>query len=259
MDTYFEIVGVGLLGLIIGSFLNVCIARLPDPTQNLWNRSHCPHCNRRIKWYDTIPILSFIFLRGRCRWCVNKISWQYLIVESLTATLFLTFLLKFDLSWEFAFYCGFCSLLVVIVFIDINQYLILNQTVVTGFIFVVIFFLLFHTNSLKDFLIGILFGGSSIWIISVLGKLVFGRESMGGGDIKLGMLLGAALGLEGVFLTLISAVGLGAVVGITGIILGKLSFQDKLPFGLFLGIGTVIYIFEGEYLFNVIKSIYGLG
>lgn len=249
---------LAVLGLAIGSFLNVCIARLPNPSCNLLTRSHCPQCNRKIFWRDLIPIFSFVFLGGRCRWCGTKISWQYPFVEILTAGIMVLLFYKFGLTWGFVFYCCFSALLIVIAFIDFNHYLIFNRTIVIGLILAIIAVAFIDTRNWIDVLLGAVVGGGLIWCIGLFGRILFKRESMGAGDIKLGILLGIALGSGGTVITLISAVVLAALVGITGIVFRKMSLQQKLPFGLFLSLGAIIYMLWGNYLTAFLKAVYGL-
>jgi len=259
LHKYLEFLILAITGICIGSFLGVCIFRIPSPKSSLWTRSHCPGCNQRIRWRDLVPVISYIFLKGRCKWCGNKISWQYPFVEVFTTILIILLFLKFGYTWDFVFYSSISALLIVIAFIDFNNYIIFNRTIVLGLVIVFVAVVLNDSKNVNVLaaLYGGLLGGGIIWLVGWFGKIVFKRESMGGGDIKLGVLIGFALGAEGLIVTFLMAVLFGAVVGCTGIILRKMTLKQKLPFGFFLSLGSVIYILWGNSVSEFFKMVYG--
>ncbi|MDP3804462.1 MAG: prepilin peptidase, partial [Candidatus Omnitrophota bacterium] len=184
---------VFIFGTIIGSFLNVCIHRLPKNESVVSPMSHCPNCNRDIFWYDNIPVLSYIVLKGRCRFCGSKISFRYFIVELLTGLVLFLLFLAFGITPKFFTYGVFVCGLVVATFVDFEMREIPDQVslggIIVGLAAAVIFPSIFDTASrfsgiLNSFL-GVLAGGGSIYAMGFFGKLAFRKEAMGGGDVKL--------------------------------------------------------------------------
>jgi leader peptidase (prepilin peptidase)/N-methyltransferase len=227
-------------GLIIGSFLNVCISRIPKGESVVSPPSRCESCGVRLKPWDLVPVLSWLLLRGRCRYCGAKVSPKYLIVELLTGSLFVSLLAVKGLSAELIPYLTLTSILVVVGFTDLEHYLIPNKVIIAGFVLGAGLHIFFRHLDWKDIFLGFLAGGSILYLLAVLSK-----GGMGGGDIKLAALLGFYLGWQGVLLTLFLGALLASVTGIWLIILGKKSRKDPLPFGVFLSIAAMISMLYG--------------
>ena len=251
-----------IFGLIIGSFLNVVIFRLENGEKIINDRSRCLHCKRVLAWYDLIPILSFIFLRGKCRYCGHKISWQYPAVELGTGILFiLIFNLQSSifgfqsisniqypiLSLLFWFYIT--SSLIIIFVYDLRYYIIPDKIIYPA-IAIAIGFNLFNNIqypisnilSIFNFLFPAILAGGFFYAIVIITK----GKGMGGGDIKLAFLMGLILGWPLIIVAVFLAFILGSIAGIFLILAGKKKMKSMIPFGPFLVIGTFIALFWGE-------------
>lgn len=235
-----------VFGLVVGSFLNVCICRMPKNESIVSPPSHCPACSYQIRWYDNIPIISYLLLRGKCRGCGTHISLQYPLVELLNGILTLCLYLRFGPTLAFATLFLFCSALVVITFIDIEHQIIPDEISLTGIIigFALSFFLKGHgwLNSL----LGILLGGGSLFLVAWSYQLLTGKDGMGGGDIKLLAMMGAFLGWKAVLFIIFASSLIGSVVGIAIMLLQKKDGKLAIPFGPYLAFGAVLYIFYGR-------------
>jgi len=235
-----------IFGAIVGSFLNVCIFRLPKEESIIWPGSHCPHCKKPIRFYDNIPLISYLLLRGKCRQCHGPISLQYPLVEGITALSSLLLIMKFGFSLAYLIYFTFVAALIVITVIDLYHQIIPDVISLPGIGVGLLASLMVRQTTFSNSLIGILCGGGSLFLIATVYQWLFKREGMGGGDVKLLAMIGAFLGWKAVILTIL----LGSLVGsITGIILmvskGK-DFKYAIPFGPFLSLGAVIALFYGE-------------
>lgn len=236
------------IGLVIGSFSNVCIYRLPRDESLIFPGSHCPKCNKPIKYYDNIPLISYLILKGKCRYCQEKISGQYPLVEFLTGFIYLVLFLSYGLQLRTFVYMLFCSALIIIIFIDLKEKIIPD---VISLPFIALGFLLsFVPNNLSPInsLLGILVGGGSLFLIAVVGSYLFKKEAMGGGDIKLAAMVGAFLGWQLTLLSLFLGFLLGSIVGIIILIKnkGNKDQSDSIPFGPFIALGTVIALLFGK-------------
>jgi len=251
---------VFILGAICGSFLNVCIYRLPKNESVIRPASYCPHCKKPILLFDNIPILSYLILRGRCRYCKEKISIQYFLVELITAFMFLLFYLHLQgFNPLFLIYnllgCG----LIVSTFIDIRHKIIPDEITIyglfIGFIISIIYPLLHNTDSWlssgSDSLLGILTGGSSIYLAGLLGNIIFKKESMGGGDVKFLAMIGAFLGWKLTLSVFFIAPIFGALVGT---IVKLKTKKDIIPYAPFLSLTTFIVIFFGDRMMEFIMK-----
>jgi leader peptidase (prepilin peptidase) / N-methyltransferase len=244
-----------ILGLVLGSFANVCIYRLPAGKSIVTPGSQCPKCGKNILWYDNIPLLSYILLRGKCRFCKAPISFRYFIVELLTGVLFLLTFLKFGVSPALFVYLIFVLALIIVSFIDIDTFLIPDVIVLPGILLGLIFSVLFpqihqiqihqitRTGSFLYSLEGVLLGGLVLLFLGVVGKFIFKKEAMGGGDVKLLAMIGAFLGWKCVLLSLFFGSLLGTVVSLSLIVAGKKKIEEYVPFGPYLGLGAVIALF----------------
>ena len=248
---------VFLFGLSIGSFCNVCIYRLPRKKSIILPRSFCPRCGKTIAWYDNIPLLSFLLLRGKCRYCRASISVQYPLVELLMGLLFIgvhLFVLSHSLKLILIpFFWYFCATLVVLSVIDGRFFILPDRLtyplLILGFLLAALY--PGHLGSstigpaLLRALIGAGAGGLSLWLIGVLGKAAFKKEAMGLGDVKLMAAVGAWQGWQMVFLAIFLGALVAAVVGVMCIILKKAKFGSKIPFGPYLAVGSLITLFFG--------------
>ena len=235
-----------IFGAVVGSFLNVCIFRLPAHVSIVQPLSQCPHCHHAIRFYDNIPLISFIVLLGKCRDCGGKISWRYPLVELLTALLSLFLFLKFSLTLIFLIFFIFTAVLIVIAFIDLDHQIIPDVLTLPG---IPVFFLLaifvVKIPWLEAF-IGLLIGGGVLFAIAFVYELITKREGMGGGDIKLLAMIGGFLGWKSLIFVLLVSSFTGAIVGITAMIIKKQDMKYAVPFGPFLSLAAIAYIFWGD-------------
>jgi len=260
---------VFIFGSIVGSFLNVCIHRMPKSESVVWPRSHCPKCQKRIPGYDNIPFVSFILLGGRCRFCREKISWRYPLVELLTAFLMLALFNRFGLSYNFFLFMVMLWGLIIATFVDIPHRIIPDEVSVGGMIIGLIMVsvtgftpgpLKFTFIPMLGSLLGIIAGGGIIYLTGVLFDLVYFKllkrpaingetESMGGGDVKLLAMIGAFMGWKMALLTFFLAPFLGIVFGIISLITKK---DHTLPYGPFLSIAALLSLFWGNRIIQFI-------
>jgi leader peptidase (prepilin peptidase) / N-methyltransferase len=247
---FFMLVLVFIFGLCIGSFLNVCIYRIPESKSVVFPNSICPGCGNPIKFYDNIPVLSFIFLGAKCRICNAPISLRYPIVEILTGFFALSLFIKFGSGIETPVYFLFVAALLVITFIDIDHQIIPDSISLPGIVFFFIASFLIPAVSIKDSLIGILAGGGILFIIAEFYFRLAKKEGMGGGDVKLLAMIGALIGWQGVLFTIFVSSLIGTVIGIILILVQRKNLKLAIPFGPFLSIGAVIYIFFGNELID---------
>ncbi len=239
---------VGVFGLVIGSFLNVVIARLPEH-RSLWRPgSACPSCGAAIVWHDNIPILSYVALRGHCRACSAVIPWRYPVVEAATALLFVAAFERFGATADFVVAAVLLAALIAITAIDVRLQIIPDAITLPGIIVGFVANLATQRVSWVDSAIGIVVGGGIFWAILEGSLLLTGREGMGGGDVKLGAMLGAFLGWKVALLSIFLAVLLGGVVAL--VLLGSRTTgrKDPIPFGPFLAAGGAAGLFCGERL-----------
>ncbi|MBI4846870.1 MAG: prepilin peptidase [Candidatus Omnitrophica bacterium] len=250
-----------VFGALIGSFLNVCIYRMPrDMSVNKPKRSFCPHCQKQVLWYDNIPFFSYMALGGKCRFCKKPISFRYFLVELITASLLIVLYYFFGLTVYFFVYGVLACALIVSTFIDFDFQIIPDEItlggLVAGIILCTIFPQLHYTSSriaaLIQVFFGILAGGGSIYLIGKFGEFVFKKESMGGGDVKLMAMIGALMGWQFALLIFFLAPFFGAIVGITA----KLTRgAEVIPYGPYLSLATIIAILWGKeilgYLFFI--------
>lgn len=232
-----------LFGLAVGSFLNVCIFRLPKQESVVSPGSHCPGCGSSIRWYDNIPLLGYLVLGGRCRNCKTSISWQYPMVEFVTGALFSATVAVFGISLETAVYLVLLSALVVIAVIDLEHQLIPDRITLPGIPLGLICSSVILPTGLVNALIGLAVGGGGFYLIALLS-----RGGMGGGDIKLMAMLGAFLGWKAIIVTTMIGSMLGAVVGIFLMVAKGKGRKHAVPFGPFLATGALVALFWGEQL-----------
>ncbi|MFH1622033.1 MAG: prepilin peptidase [Candidatus Omnitrophota bacterium] len=234
-----------IFGLAVGSFLNVCVYRMPREQSIVKPRSSCTNCNKLIPWYDNIPLLSYIILGGKCRNCKNKISFQYFIVELLTGSMFLLLFNRFGLNLVSLIYIIFVCGLIVATFVDFNFRIIPDEINIGGMILALIISVIYphlhgtnnHLLGLLRSFLGLLAGGGIIWLTGIIGDFIFKKETMGGGDVKLLAMIGAFLGWQIAILTFFIAPILGAVVGI----IIKLKTKSSLiAYGPYLSLASIV-------------------
>lgn len=228
--------GAAVLGLILGSFLNVCILRLPHGHSLLTPPSTCPKCGNRIEWHDNIPVVSWVLLRGRCRACGNPISLQYPLIEILVGLIWLASVWAFGISARALGGGLLGTILLGIAVTDARHYLIPDEFTWGG---LVIGLALSLTNGWQGFLhamIGAGVGFGILWLVAVVGKWVFKEEAMGGGDIKMMAMVGSFVGWKGVLLTIFS----GALFGTLVFVPLTLKRKRLVPFGVFLAVGAAV-------------------
>lgn len=235
-----------VLGAAIGSFLNVCIFRIPAETSIVKPASQCPKCHHPIRYRDNIPMISYLLLRGKCRDCGEKISWRYPLVELITAILALLLFLKFDFSVSFLVYFVFTAVLIIITFIDLDHQIIPDVLTLPGIPIFCLSAIFFLKLPWMEALIGLLIGGGVLFTIAFVYELITKREGMGGGDIKLLAMIGGFLGWKSLVFVLLFSSLTGAVIGITAMIINKQDTKYAVPFGPFLSAAAVAYLFLGD-------------
>lgn len=251
---------VFIIGAIIGSFLNVCIHRIPKGGSIVSPASHCPRCKKNISWYDNIPVISYLVLAGKCRHCKGKISLRYPLVELVTAGLIFSLYISFGVSTKFFVYSALTSALIAASFIDLD----INEIpdgisaggLAAGFVLAFAFPALFGFSArlpgLLSSLLGAFAGGLSIYAMGLFGRLAFKKEAMGGGDVKLMAMIGSILGWKLVLLAFFIAPVLGVISGVSA----KLKGRDTIPYGPYLSLAAVVVIFFGNRMLDLL--LYGL-
>ncbi len=274
---------VFIFGAVLGSFLNVCIYRLPKEEvdeeveisiaqlPSIFLRqiraittppSNCPHCKHPIRFYDNIPIVSYILLGGKCRDCGARISRRYPFIELLTAVVCLVLYRKLGLSFEFFVTLVFAALLIVISFIDLDHQIIPDILSIGGLaaglffaIFRPVFKELYPKFNILDSLYGVLLGGGVLFLIALGYKYIAKREGMGGGDIKLLAMIGSFAGIKGVVFSLMAGSIFGTIVGIPAMMIKGENTKYAIPFGPFLSLGALLYVFKGNMLIQFFLNI----
>jgi len=234
---------VGIFGLILGSFLNVVIYRLPRKESLIFPASHCPVCSTPIKYSDNIPILSYIILGGRCRSCYAKISWIYPFVEFITAIMVVVLFLINGFTINFVADCSLGLILLVAAIIDSKHMIIPDRLNYTGAVIAIIFSLWRGFDGIARSFGGAFFGFFILAILYWVGKLLFKREGVGLGDMKLAIVIGLFVGPFWCLMALLFAVLIGGIWGITQIITGNKKIGMQVPFGPFIALGGFLVLF----------------
>jgi leader peptidase (prepilin peptidase) / N-methyltransferase len=238
-----------LFGLMVGSFLNVCIYRLPREESIVFPASHCTNCGYEIAWYHNIPILSWLLLRGRCAKCGDRISIVYPLIEAATGLLFLLHYLWFGLDWILVPRLLFACALLVLAIIDLRHRILPNPITLGGTVVGFLFSLFLPPGWLAS-LIGLLLGGGVLFVVGELYLRVRGIEGMGMGDVKMLAMIGAFLGWKAVLVTMVLASLSGAIVGVVLLTARKGNMQYALPFGTFLSAAALVASFFGDGLID---------
>ncbi len=250
-----------LFGLLIGSFLNVCIHRWPRDFSVVSPRSACPECEKPIAWYDNVPVLSFFILRGRCRRCGARIHWHYPVVELITAIAFAYFVHRSGVSLVALKYCVFAAIVIALIFCDFDTLILPDEFTVGGFVIGLVFaffvpvpdstFRLIsgmlgalparRVGSLEEALFGAILPAGSIWFGGWLFEKLRHKEGLGFGDVKMLAMIGAFLGIQGALLTIVAGSVAGSIVGLIFVkVTGKDAATYPLPFGSFLGAAALL-------------------
>ena len=256
-----------LIGLLIGSFMNVCIYRWPRDLSVIHPRSKCPACDRRIVWYDNVPVLSYIILRGRCRRCGARIHWRYPVVELLTAVSFAYAVHQYGVTLLAAKYCIFAAILIGLVFSDLDTRILPDELTLGGLVIGLVFSIFVAVPDSTFGTIASVFGWRQGQRLSMLDEAVFGatvpafvlwcggwlferfrhKEGLGFGDVKMLAMIGAFLGIGGSLLAIVLGSVTGAIAGLVYIkATGKQTATYQLPFGTFLGIAALVAAAEGQ-------------
>ncbi len=239
-----------ILGLVLGSFYNVCIYRLPREESIVWPGSRCPHCQHPLAVWDNLPLVSFLLLRGACRYCHGPISYRYPLVELLNGLATVLMGWKFGLSWAFLQALLLFGALLVISFIDLSHQIIPDLITYPGIAVGGLISFLLGTPGWQSSLIGILTGGGLLWLLAAGYEKLTRKEGLGGGDIKLLAMIGAFLGWPGVLVTIFVGSFIGSLTGLSLILIWKKDRTYPIPFGPFLSLGAVTHLFFGPFLLN---------
>jgi leader peptidase (prepilin peptidase)/N-methyltransferase len=237
-----------VFGAAIGSFLNVCIYRLPLHESIVFPASHCRACSTPLAWYDNLPLLSYLLRRGRCRVCGAQFAFRYFLVELLTALLAVALVFHFGLGIVTLGYFAFSAALIVITFIDLDHQLIPDVVSLPGVIAGILFSLVSPTLTLWNSLIGLAAGAGVLLAVALGYRAIAGREGMGGGDVKLLAMIGAFLGWRAIPFTLFVASCVGSLIGVATMVQRNTDSKLAIPFGPFLSFGAICYLFFGEEL-----------
>jgi leader peptidase (prepilin peptidase) / N-methyltransferase len=245
----FLTVVAGALGAIVGSFLNVCIYRLPLGKSIVWPSSACPSCGRELSWYENIPVLSFLVLRARCRTCAAPISVRYPLVEALTAVMFAGAWWYYGPQPLLASRLIFGCALLVLFAIDLEHHLLPNAITLPGIV-IGLFFSFFTEPGWQASLIGIVVGGGVLFGVAEAYYRVRHEEGLGMGDVKMLAMIGAFLGWKLTLLTLMMASLCGTIIGVLVIVTRRGSMKYALPFGTFLALGAAVAATVGPALLD---------
>lgn len=246
-----------IFGALVGSFLNVVILRLPTEDQSIvLPASHCPKCKEPIKWFDNIPIISFLLLLGKCRHCRESISWQYPLVEAIMALLTYCLYLKFSLSISFGIYFLFCAALLAIIFIDFHHQIIPDVISLPGIVLGFAFSFINPGLGWQESFIGLVAGGGFFYLIAAGYYLIAKRAGMGGGDIKLLAMIGAFLGWRSLPFVIFSSALFGSVVGVGAMVKQQKGGKTVIPYGPFLALGSYLYLFFQTEIYNFAVNYY---
>ncbi|MCJ7596618.1 MAG: prepilin peptidase [Desulfobacterales bacterium] len=246
-----------LLGLVIGSFLNVCIYRIPLMKSIIHPPSSCPSCGQRIKFYDNIPLISYLLLLGKCRRCGHPIPIHYPMVEAMMGLLSTALFVRLGPSPQYVMLLLFSASLVTISFIDLHHKIIPDLISLPG-ILIGLGFSFFPAALIpwSDSLIGIIGGGGVLYLVAITFEWVTGKEGMGGGDVKLMAMIGAWMGWRDLpFIILISSLS-GILIGGISLLATRQGMRTRIPFGPFLALGALVYFFFGH---ELVSWFYGLG
>ncbi len=239
-----ELIFTVIFGALVGSFLNVVILRLPNDGESIvFPASHCPKCKENIRWYDNLPVISFLLLMGKCRNCHRSIAWQYPLVELLMGVLSGALFVTHGVGVEFLVYFVFCAALLAIIFIDLHHQIIPDVISLPGIVLAFAASFVLPDMSWQDSALGLCIGGGVFYSIAAGYYLFTKRAGMGGGDIKLLAMIGALLGWQALPFVIFCSALLGSVIGIGAMIQQGKGGKTVVPYGPFLAIATYLYLF----------------
>ncbi len=253
-----HLIVVFIFGAVIGSFLNVCIYRIPRKKSIVHPSSACPACEKPVRFYDNIPLVSYLILKGKCRDCGAPISFRYFLIELITAVIFMLIYRRWGLSYEFFIQIFFAAILIVISFIDYDFQIIPDILSIGGMVAGLIISFFRPGFRIMDAVYGVLIGGGILFVIAYGYQLITKREGMGGGDIKLLAMIGSFCGFKGVIFSLIGGSVVGTLVGIPLMLVkGKEEgTRYAIPFGPFLSLCAVLYLFLGPGVIHAFNEIF---
>jgi leader peptidase (prepilin peptidase)/N-methyltransferase len=249
---------VAAVGLVVGSYLNVVIHRMPRGVSTVLSRSRCPVCDEAIRPWDNIPLLSFLLLRGRCRSCRSPIVWRYPAVEALTALCFTASLLRFGWTWETPLAWLFSSLLIALAGIDLEHFILPDRITLSGLTAGLLLTPLVGWQRWWEALLGAAVGGGILLLVYAAWLLVRREEGLGLGDLKMLAMIGAFLGWQQVLVTLFVASSTGSIVGLGLMAAGRAGRRTALPFGVFLAVGGLVALFFGSLLVEIYQGAVGV-
>ena len=254
------------LGASIGSFINVVVYRLPARLSVLWPPSRCPRCLNQLQAYDNVPVLGWVWLRGRCRYCHTPISWRYPVVEALTGIIFVFIFWEFQISILTISYWAFCSWLLALALIDLDTMTLPNVLTKSGLVLGLCLQMVMGLVSegtvsgvINHLMTGIIGAVIGLWLfdaISLLGSVALGKTAMGAGDAKLAAMMGAWLGWRYLLLASFLACVVGVIIGGGAMLRSRQRAGYKIPFGPFLALGAVITVFAGEFILSRYLSLF---
>jgi leader peptidase (prepilin peptidase)/N-methyltransferase len=265
MEILFDLVATAFvfaLGASVGSFLNVVIYRLPNGMSLSRPPSHCPKCSHRLGKTENVPVLGWLWLRGRCRWCKTEISIRYPAIETLTGLLFCAVFRDFSFTFDTIGYWVLISWLVALAFIDLDTMTLPDVLTRSGLILGLVFqvALGWRSGQSPAFLLGAIASAVlGIWLFDSIrwgGSFALGQQAMGGGDPKLAAMIGAWLGWQALLVTAFLACLIGSFVGVGGILLGKTRSRQAMPFGPFLVLGAIVSVFWGDTIVTAYRTIF---
>lgn len=236
---------IGVVGLSVGSFLNVCIHRLPKDESLVRPRSYCPRCRTPLRWHDNVPLLGYVMLRGRCRTCKMPISAMYPFVEVVTAVIFVAGYLLVDQQWLLVSRLVFACAMIVLFVIDLQHRILPNVITLPG-VLIGFVFSWFLPPGWFDSLVGITAGGGILLLMAEAYYRIRKEEGLGMGDVKMLAMIGAFLGWKLMLVTLVLSSFMGSIIGLTVIALKKGDMKYALPFGTFLAIGALVSSVAGD-------------
>ena len=267
-----SIIVIAILGLVIGSFFNVCIYRIPNDKSIVFPGSFCPECGKNIAWYDNIPVMSYLLLKGKCRHCNKSISIRYPLVELFTTLTFVGLFIKFDVSYMFFLFFVLFSLLIIIFFIDLEHMIIPDALTIPFTIIALLANLVYSVFVkktsflffLKIYVAGFLCAGLIFLLIYFLAYLVYKKEAFGLGDVKLAFMLGAFIGILKTVPLILTSFIIGGIVAIILYIITMIKNFPKgketnirkkeIPFAPFLVVATYLMVFYGKFIFNIWRA-----
>jgi leader peptidase (prepilin peptidase) / N-methyltransferase len=252
-----------VVGSMVGSFLNVCILRMPKDESIVFPASHCTSCQKPIAWFDNIPIVSFLALGARCRHCKKKISWQYPVIEAVTGVLFVVFLREFGPGPKGALYLYLSMALLVQSVIDARHRIIPDLITLPAIVVALAASAIFpeihgkttHLDSFLASLKGVLLGGGFLYAVGTVAEWILKKEAMGGGDVKLLAAIGGVIGWRGVVWTIFVSALIGSVVGIYSKIRKG---EELIPYGPFLAMAAFLYLFVGPQVIEWYMGLLGM-